>query len=292
MAQYLEIAKYARLDGGTVCYIDEGSGPALLFVHGIGASVTNWWPNIEHFKQHYRVIALDLPGFGRSDFVQFNCTLEQYTGAIIGLLESLGIREVSIVGNSLGGLIALHITLEHSDLIRNLVLVDSAGAHGFPFLLRIALQKLPASWLRPVILFFISKLPEYGWAHRLAGYEVTNEYTDAMVREAGELRERPDIDAYLDNYLKAARTALCTRLDERLGEIDKPVLLVWGQEDFGVPLKVGQRMNRLLQGSYLVAIPGAGHVSMLDRPLEFNAAVERFLAGCDSVREGGDDARD
>ncbi len=283
MFQYLERAKYLELDGGRVCYVDEGSGPSLLFVHGIGASVTNWAPNIEYFRHSHRVIALDLPGFGRSDFRDNDCSLETFTGVVADLLEHLGVRNATVAGNSLGGLIALHLTLEHPQLVENLVLVDSAGAHGFPRPLKAALQRLPEAWLKPGLLFFISKLPEYRWAHRLAGYEVENVYTRAMVQEASALRERPDIDAYMDTYIKAARTALCTRLDSRLREIRKPVLLVWGERDFGVPLKVGQRMNRLLSGSFLVALSGAGHVSMLDRPDEFNSALRRFLTGCEAT---------
>jgi pimeloyl-ACP methyl ester carboxylesterase len=279
---YLEYAKYAELDGGTVCYVDVGSGPALLFVHGIGASISNWAPNIEYFRRSHRVIALDLPGFGRSEFPFNDCSLETFTGAIVSLLEQLGVRTATVAGNSLGGLIALHLTLEHPELVRNLVLVDSAGAHGFPRPLQAALQRLPSAWLKPPLLFFISRLPEYRWAHRLAGFEVENEYTRAMVEEASALRNRSDIDTYMETYIRAARTALCTRLDDRLREIDKPVLLVWGQKDFGVPLKVGQRMNRLMGGSFLVALSGAGHVSMLDKPAEFNAALERFLAGSEA----------
>lgn len=287
MGQYCEQAKYAQVNGHTVCYIDEGSGPALLFIHGIGASVTNWAPNIEYFKRGYRVIALDLPGFGKSDFADNDCTVEHFCRAILGLLEHLGVENVSVIGNSLGGLIALYMTLEHLELVESLVLVDSAGAHGFPSLLKAALRKLPAGWLKPAILFSISRLPKYRWAHRLAGFEVRNEYTGAMVDEALALRDRPDLDSYLETYLKTARTALCTRLDERLGEIEKPVLLVWGQKDIGVPLKVGQRMSTLIRDSYLVAIPDAAHVPMLDQPEEFNTVVERFLAGARAMSGGG-----
>lgn len=287
MGNYLQPERYAQIGGGRVCYIDEGSGPALLFVHGIGASMTNWAPNIEYFKRRYRVIALDLPGFGKSDFADNDCTVEQFCGAILGLLEHLGVENVSVIGNSLGGLIALHMTLEHPELVLSLVLVDSAGAHAFPFLLKAALRKLPAGWIKPAILFLISRLPKYGWAHRLAGFEVRNEHTGAMVDEALALRDRPDLDSYLETYLRTARTALFTRLDERLGEIEKPVLLVWGRNDVGVPLKVGQRMNTLIRDSYLVVIQDAAHVPMLDQPEEFNTVVERFLAGARAMCGGG-----
>lgn len=214
MGNYLQPERYAQIGGGRVCYIDEGSGPALLFVHGIGASMTNWAPNIEFFRRGYRVIALDLPGFGKSGFADNDCTVEHFCGAILGLLEHLGVENGSVIGNSLGGLIALHMTLEHPELVLSLVLVDSAGAHAFPFLLKAALRKLPAGWLKPAILFLISRLPKYGWAHRLAGFEVRNEHTGAMVDEALALRDRPDLDSYLVVIQDAAHVPMLDQPEE------------------------------------------------------------------------------
>ena len=286
MGHYRQQEKYLQLGAARVCYIDEGSGPALLFVHGLGASMTNWSPSIEHFKHSYRVIALDLPGFGMSQRAGGECTVEQFSGAILALLSQLGVDRASIVGNSLGGLLALHISLEHPELVESLVLVDSAGAHPFPRWLRTATDRLPVSLLKRAVLFYAFKLPRYSWGHRLAGFYVRNEHTQAMLDEALSVEDRPDLDQYLDTYIRTTRTAISARLDDRIGEIDRPVLLVWGQKDLALPLKVGQRMNRMIKGSFLVAIPDAAHVPMLDQPEAFNAAVEVFLAGV-LAGEGG-----
>jgi len=279
LVRYAGQEKFVELDGNRICYIDEGEGPPLLFVHGIGGSISNWAPSIEHFKRRYRVIALDLPGFGKSGYADADYSLEFFTRAIRGLLAHLGIDRVSIVGNSLGGFITLHIALYHNELVETITLVDSAGGHEFPVLARRALRVLPLNWLKRIILFINSYLLRFRFAYRLGGIYNINPYTRALLDEAISMAERTDVDQYLEAYVRTARTALNVTYREQLGEICKPTLVVWGQKDLGVPLKVGQRINTGIKGSFLVAIPRAAHVPQLDQPEAFNAALERFLSG-------------
>ena len=279
MITYAGREKYLEQDGLKICYIDEGEGPPLLFVHGIGGSVSNWAPNIEHFKRRYRVIALDLPGFGKSGYTDTEYSLELFAGAIRGLLSHLGIDRTSIAGNSLGGLITIHLAINHNDLIESIVLVDTAGGHKFPVVIRHALRVLPMNWLKRIILFVTSYVVRFRFGYRLGGIYHINPYTRALLDEAIAIADRPDVERYLEAYVRTARTALSASYEDRLGEICKPALLVWGQKDIGVPLKVGQKINTAIKGSFLVAIPRAAHVPQLDQPEAFNAAVDRFLSG-------------
>jgi pimeloyl-ACP methyl ester carboxylesterase len=271
--------KYIEVDGCRICYIDEGQGRPLLFVHGIGGSMTNWAPTVEWFRKSYRVIALDLPCHARSSMVETDGSLEFYALAIRGLLTSIGIDRVSVVGNSLGGLITIHLALNHPEMIENMVLVDTAGAHRFPALLKRAFRMTPPGLLKKVLLFSISYLARYRFFYRLAGIYELNEYTRVLLDEAVATAYRPDLDRYLESYMRTARTALNVSYHDRLGEICKPTLIVWGQKDLGIPLKVGQEVNRMIKGSYLVSIPRAAHVPQLDQPELFNRALSRFLVG-------------
>jgi pimeloyl-ACP methyl ester carboxylesterase len=264
LTTYIQEARFVELEGRRTCYVDEGTGPVLLLIHGLGGSICNWAPTIEHFKRTHRVVAIDLPGFGKS--------------------QGSASDRVSIAGNSLGGLITLYLALNHSDLIENIVLVDSTGTHGFPELLKVALVKLPAAWVKRAVLFGVSYIVRFSFAYRLAGIYNLNEYTRVLLDEAISTGQREDLEDYLEIYIRTSVTALHERYDDRLGEISKPTLIVWGQKDMGVPLKVGQRINRLIKGSFLVAIPDAAHVPQLDQPEAFNEAVERFLAGARAGR--------
>lgn len=285
VTEYLQQERYAQLEGRNVCYIDEGSGPVLLLIHGLGGSMCNWAPTIEHFKRERRVVALDLPGFGKSEAHGIDCGVECFVGAILSLMSHLGIERASVAGNSLGGLLAIKMALDHPAFVEDLVLVDSAGTHEFPGLLKSAVMKLPPDLVRKGTLFFVSTILKYRFAYRAAGIYNLNQYTQVLLDEQAGICRRPDVDDYMDIYHRTAITALSSRFDGRLGEIKQPTLIVWGQNDLGVPLKVGQRMNKLIPSSFLVSIPEAAHVPQLDQPEAFNAAVGRFLRGASSDRE-------
>jgi len=284
LTEYLQEEKYAQIDGSRICYIDEGEGPAVLLVHGLGGSMCNWAPTIEHLKRANRVIAIDLPGFGKSECTGGDCSVESFVAAIRGLLAHLGVEKACIIGNSLGGLITLHITLNHPDMVESIVLVDSAGTHGFPELLKVGLRRLPPRWVKRMMLVFVSYLVRFKFSYRMAGIYNLNEYTRVLLQEAIDTAARSDLAEYLETYFRTTLAVVGNRYDERLAEITKPVLVVWGQNDIGLPIKIGQRINRLIKGSFLVAIPKAAHVPQLDQPEAFNAAVDRFLAGARAER--------
>ena len=279
MTVYLQQERYRMIGGSRVCCVDEGTGPAVLMVHGLGGSICNWAPTIEHFKRTHRVVALDLPGFGKSVPSACGCDVPSFAGVILELLGSLGIDRAIVIGNSFGGTLALHLALEHPGLVENVVLVDAAGTNSFPELLKVAVMRLPDRWVKKALLFLVSYLVRFRFAYRVAGIYNLNEYTRPLLQEAIDTAARPDLREYMDTYLQTARTALAVRYDDRLGQIAVPVLVVWGQQDKALPLKIGQRMNRLITGSFLVAVPDAAHVPQLDRPDVFNAAVESFLSG-------------
>lgn len=245
--------------------------------------MTNWAPNIEHFKRDYRVIALDLPGHGKSSYLDSDYRLDLFSNVIRGLLSNLTIDRVTMIGNSLGGMITIHVTLSHPYLVGSLVLVDSAGGHGFPGLLKRIVKRMPQSWLKRFILFATSRLVRFKPFYRLAGIYRVNEYTKVLLDEARATVDRPDLDTYLETYARCARTALNVTYKDRLDEICKPALIVWGQKDLALSLNIGQRINKKIKGSFLVPIPDAAHVPQLDQPEIFNSAVDRFLSG---VMEG------
>lgn len=274
--------KFAQVNGTRVCYLDEGTGEPLLFIHGLGGSINNWAPNIEFFKRYYRVIALDLPGSGKSPYAEADYDIEFFADTIRGLLSSLGIDRANVVGNSLGGLITLHLALLHPDTVENVVLVDPVGGHDFPEMLKWAVRRLPPRWLKRLILFLFSYLVRYRAFYRMVGIYQINRYTQVLIDEAVGTAERPDLEDYLEAYVRTVHTALNVSYADRLGDIYKPVLIVWGQKDIGLHLSVGHSLNKSIKGSFLVAVPRAAHVPQLDQPEIFNAAVSRFLAGSGS----------
>src|SRR5262245_62979239 len=103
----------AQLAGGRVRFVMVGSGPALVLIHGLGGNWQNWLANIPELAQRHCVVAVDLPGFGRSDQLQGAVTMGRYADVVIELMDELEIEAGTLVGNSMGGLLSLEAAVRH-----------------------------------------------------------------------------------------------------------------------------------------------------------------------------------
>src|SRR4051794_13216130 len=114
------------VDGSELEYVDLGSGPAMVFIHGLGASWQSWLENLPFFARSHRCVALDLAGFGVSGPVAGDVSIERYARSVAGLLERLEISRAAVVGNSMGGFIALELAVAFPEMVERLVLVSAA----------------------------------------------------------------------------------------------------------------------------------------------------------------------
>ena len=121
--------KRLSLEGHEIAYWDEGEGVPLFFIHGLTASKESWTPNLAQFTGRYRVIALDLPGFGHSAKPPIDYSIALYGGVVSAFLANLGIERPHFIGNSMGGHISMLYALDRPTEVRSLVLVDAAGAN-------------------------------------------------------------------------------------------------------------------------------------------------------------------
>src|SRR3954452_15443059 len=115
-----------RIDDREVRYVDAGEGPALIFLHGLGASWQSWLENIPEFARDHRVVAMDLPGFGCSDLPEHDITIEYYADWAFRLLDALGIDRGALVGHSMGGFIAADMAIRQPERVQRLALVSAA----------------------------------------------------------------------------------------------------------------------------------------------------------------------
>src|SRR5271155_5267218 len=118
------------VNGLSLSVIDQGNGPAILFVHGLGGYKENWEENLGHFAANHRTIAIDLPGFGHSDKpADLPYGIEFFADTLCAVLDRLGIDRAHWVGNSMGGHVATFATLKYPARVDRLVLVDAAGTN-------------------------------------------------------------------------------------------------------------------------------------------------------------------
>ena len=123
--------RFATVDGLRVRYVEQGSGPAVVLLHGFASSIYTWKDVLPALARTGRVVALDFPGFGGSDRPP-DLSFDMFPGVVLGLLDQLGIREAALVGNSMGGAVAVVIAARQPQRVSRLVLIDAAGYNTGP----------------------------------------------------------------------------------------------------------------------------------------------------------------
>jgi pimeloyl-ACP methyl ester carboxylesterase len=283
--------RWVTIDGRRVNVIELGSGPPVVFIHGLSGSWQNWLEQLPEFAREHRVIAFDLPGFGASEMPREKITISGYGRFVDALLDELAVGSAAVVGNSMGGFIGIELAIRFPEHVERLVLVSAAGLSIEYLRNERALAMLGAienrlaaysGWLasrsdalarrpgaRRAIFGIVAHRPD-----RLPGPLVAEQ-----VRGSGKPGFLPALDALTDYPIR-----------DRLGEIACPTLIVWGAEDKLVPARDADEFARLIPNSRKVVWAQTGHVAMLERPEAFNALVQAFLAEEPGERVAASDA--
>ena len=266
-------SQYVNVLGMPVHYRDEGSGPAVLLLHGTGASLHTWDGWIDILKHDFRIIRLDLPGFGLTGPDPSNdYRVGRYVEFISEFVEALNLDSFHIAGNSLGGRIAWNFALAYPDRVSKLILIDSSG---YP---------------RPDIVnqsfvFKLARMPGINW---LLTVMTPRSMTENALRE---VYADPDkvtdelVDRYFELLLRPGnRRAFVERALDALDDIDgdhrkisQPTLILWGMEDRWIPIADGRGFLDDIPDSTLVSFPGIGHVPMEELPGQSARAALTFL---------------
>ncbi len=235
--------------------LDPGRGPGIVFVHGVGGTHEHWRFQLRQIAIRWNALAVDLPGHGESQGDGY-CTIPDYRDFLRDLLDALGFSRAVLVGHSMGGGIAQGFALTYPDRLAALVLVGT-GAR-----LRV----------HPDIFTAIHR--DLGEAGRLiSGWSYSSTAMLATVASAAEAfaRNRASV---LEGDFRA-----CDAFD-LVGEIPMiriPTLIVCGEDDRLTPAKYARFLHDKIPGSALTIIPGAGHMVMVERPVEFNRVLTTFL---------------
>lgn len=265
-----DTSAFVTLDGFRIHYRDEGSGFPIVLIHGTGASLHTWDDWTALLKQHYRVIRLDLPGYGLTGKdEQKRYSSMDYVALLDSFLVHLEIDDFYLAGNSLGGQVAWLYTALYNMKVRKLVLLDPSG-----FLFDrtpniIALAKTPvlnllARYITP--RFFVKQnIKEVYYDNDLLREETVDRYRDLTLYKGNR-------EAFIDR-------AMIEREDntQYLSKIDTPSLIIWGEADDWIPVSDGVKFNTAIKGSRLVVMPKTGHVPMEERPAESLAIALKFL---------------
>jgi 3-oxoadipate enol-lactonase len=245
---------------GRIGILDTGSGDGtpILFLHGVGSDKTVWAPQLDHFGKTRRAVAFDYPGYGESDPAP-DATRDDFAAAILAAMDALGIDKAHICGLSLGGVIAIAMHAAEPDRCASLILADSFAVH--PEGQAIYERSMAAS-------NDIRALAEA----RVGALLVTE---DTAIRS-----EVIDTMAAIDPeaYRIGARAVWLADQRDRAAAIRVPTLVICGDADAITPTSLSEELIDLIPGSTLQIIPGASHLANLDKPEDFNGAIDSFLA--------------
>jgi pimeloyl-ACP methyl ester carboxylesterase len=259
--------KEVKIYGQKIRYVEAGAGAqTVILLHGMGGNSANWMLNINALAAKYRVVVPDQLGFGQSDKPMINYRIGTYVDFLDRLYGELKIERATLVGNSMGGWIAALYAITHPERVERLVLVDAAGfapPKDFDAKQLAALNPSTREGIRA-----LSALVFYNKQLYLSDAAIDFSLTQRM--GAG--------DGYTIQSLIESITRREDMLDGRLSAIKQPTLLIWGRQDGLTPLKeFGERFKREIPGSELIVFEECGHVPMVEKAAEFNAALLKFL---------------
>lgn len=246
---------------GRIGVTEAGSGgTTIVFLHGVGSDKSVWDPQLAHFGAARRAIAFDYPGYGESDPAPEGTTRDDYAAAIASGLDSLGIERAHVCGLSLGGVVAIAMHAVAPKRCASLILADTFAVH----------PDGPAIYQRSIAASADLRALAEARVDALLAPGALGDVRREVVETMGKI----DPAAY---RIGAEAVWLADQRD-RARAIDVPTLVVVGEEDKVTAPALSRELADLIPGAKLATIPGAGHVSNLERPAEFNRIVEEFIA--------------
>jgi pimeloyl-ACP methyl ester carboxylesterase len=267
-----------ELPGAAVNYVDIGEGEPILFVHGISGSWQNWLETLPHIARGRRALALDLPGFGASPMPSWEIEMPAYGRLVHDFCEKLGVEGATIVGNSMGGFIAAEAVTAGAPRFERLVLVSAAGIINT---WNPEERAVATAWAWKT---FGSRFHDRGrWivTHPRARQAVFGPFVRYPNRLRADLLFE-QINSGLERaggFGDALHAVIRRDIRERLGTIEIPTMIVWGQSDRVIPMSAALSYHRRIPHSRLEIFERTGHVPQLERPLRFNRLLDEFLDG-------------
>lgn len=251
--------KVAVVYAENIHYLEAGQGPPVILLHGLGSVKEIWLANLGALAAKYHVYAIDQIGFGHSDKPLLDYKIVTYADFLQGFMQSQNLTKATLVGNSLGGWIALDFVARHPDMVDKLVLVDAAGLSALQAP-KVDLNPSSLDGMRAVLesIFYDKKF--------VTDEFVVRAFTNHVHNNDGYTIQRTMAGVMQPQFE-----------DQNLKSIHAPTLIVWGREDELIPEAIGEKLKDGISGAKLVVFDHCGHVPQLEKAEDFNHALLDFL---------------
>jgi len=257
----------AKINGLNLAYTDQGHGMPVVLLHAFPQNRAMWAPQVEALSKTHRIIAPDFRGFGESDAPLWHYTLDQFADDVAGLLDHLAIKQAVFVGLSMGGYTLFAFYRKHAARVKGLVLADTRAQ--------------PDTEEGRAGRFAMAQTAYTKGASAIAEIMLPKLLSPVALQTKLELvgQVRAAIERTQISGIAGALMAMAERPDSvsLLAQIACPTLVITGELDGPTPPADGQLMAERIPGAHLKIIPQAGHLSNLEQPEAFNAAVRAFL---------------
>jgi pimeloyl-ACP methyl ester carboxylesterase len=271
--------RYLDLHGERVAYQDAGAGEALMLIHGMAGSSATWRAVIPQLSKKYRVVAPDLLGHGESAKPRGDYSLGAFAASLRDLLDELGISRVTVIGQSLGGGVAMQFTYQHRDYCQRLALISSGGlGPDLNWILRI-LSAPGAELLLPVV----APRPVLNVGNKLGSWLMSAGVQSPRASEMWSAYSSLADQQTRQAFLRTLRSVVDYRGQavSALGKIHVshglPTLLIWGEEDRIIPVAHGYAAHDAVPGSRLEVLPGVGHFPHVESPAAVVDILDDFI---------------
>lgn len=269
--------EYIEVNGLTTRFVHAGEqGPAVVLLHGLGASLESWSCNIQALGNEFRVFAPDIVYFGKSakpEGIPDHLTFVRF---VAGFMDALGLSRATLVGSSMGGAIAVRMAVDYPARVQALVLVSPAG---------FGRELSPLLRLRRILNLAPSRNPP-PWMLQFALREVFHDPRRAppeLVARVLEIGQTPGVDESYRRVLRAGvdwrglQPWVVREVRDCANRICQPTLVIWGRQDRVVPIKQAEVALQQIPGAQLHVFDGCGHAPMVEMADEFNALVAQFI---------------
>ncbi len=239
-----------------------GDGEPVILLHGWGCNVTSMISITNFLKNKYKVYILDFPGeSGGSDLPNIPWGVPEYSEMVKSFIEKLNIEKPNVIGHSFGGRIIIYLASKYKDLFNKIILTDSAG---------IKPKKKIKSKIRQC---------SYKFARKILSITLSKEEFEKWSNNYREKHGSADYKALKSDVMRESfKKIISLDLTKNLSDIERPTLLIWGENDADTPLYMGKIMEQKIKDSGLIVLKDAKHFSYIDKINEYNIIVENFLS--------------
>jgi len=261
------LEKSVTVFGAKINYVEAGdpAKPKVILLHGLGGSIANWALTTPALAQNYHVFVLDQVGFGKSDKPALKYRVGTYVDFLDKFMSELKIERASLVGNSMGGWVAAWTAIKYPNRIEKIVLADAAGI-------------VPANISEAQIYQLNNSTREEIRANmKLIFATPALQNNEVLVDQFMTARVTAGDGGTINSLIESIKRRE-DFLNERLGDIKKPTLIIWGKQDGLLPVADAYTFNKGIAGSELLIFEQCGHVPQFEKAADFNKAVLAFLA--------------